>query len=225
MKKIALALIALVAVLSPLAAGESWIGVTTGPAFEINNSDDYKDLPGFDSSVTDYDWDVNVEGAYYFNEAQTIGIGAKLGFGFNYGTSVDENVLKMYEDKNPIAGFRIAPAVTFQYRLGLTDSLDLRMGAGLQYTYIVGNKVNMPTGYPGVFVELKTHTHNLELVANTDLVYSIGSFQIFGGVDFGFTVMNHLTVESDKMPAFNEEKFIEGFAMSITPRVGVSYAF
>lgn len=222
MKKIALVLIALIAVLSPLAAGESWIGVTTGPAFEINNSDDYKDLPGFDSSVTDYDWDVNVEGAYYFNEAQTIGIGAKLGFGFNYGTSVDENVLKLYEDKNPIAGFRIAPAVTFQYRLGLTDSLDLRMGAGLQYTYIVGNKVNMPTGYPGAFVELKTHTHNLELVANTDLVYSIGSFQIFGGVDFGFTVMNHLTIESAVM---NEEKFIEGFAMSITPRVGVSYAF
>lgn len=222
MKKIALALIALIAVLSPLAAGESWIGVTTGPAFEINNSDDYKELQGFDSSVTDYDWDVNVEGAYYFNEAQTIGIGAKLGFGFNYGTSVDENVLKMYEDKNPIAGFRIAPAVTFQYRLGLTDSLDLRMGVGLQYTYIVGNKVNMPTGYPGAFVELKTHTHNLELVANTDLVYSIGSFQIFGGVDFGFTVMNHLTT---KIGDETDSKFIEGFAMSITPRVGVSYAF
>lgn len=222
MKKIALALIVLVAVLSPLAAGESWIGVTTGPAFEINNADDYKNIGFPSSSVTDYDWDVNVEGAYYFNEAQTIGIGAKLGFGFNYGTSVDKNVLKMYEDKNPIAGFRIAPAVTFQYRLGLTDSLDLRMGAGLQYTYIVGNKVNMSTGRPGVFVELKTHTHNLEVVANTDLVYSIGSFQIFGGVDFGFTVMNHLTIESAVM---NEEKFIEGFAMSITPRVGVSYAF
>ncbi len=222
MKKIALALIALVAVLSPLAAGESWIGVTTGPAFEINNSDDYKNIGFPSSSVTDYDWDVNVEGAYYFNEAQTIGIGAKLGFGFNYGTSVDEDILDMVGGKNPIAGFRIAPAVTFQYRLGLTDSLDLRMGAGLQYTYIVGNKVNMPTGYPGAFVELKTHTHNLELVANTDLVYSIGSFQIFGGVDFGFTVMNHLTIESAVM---NEEKFIEGFAMSITPRVGVSYAF
>lgn len=218
MKKIALALIALVAVLSPLAAGESWIGVTTGPAFEINNADDYKNIGFPSSSVTDYDWDVNVEGAYYFNEAQTIGIGAKLGFGFNYGTSVDENVLKMYEDKNPIAGFRIAPAVTFQYRLGLTDSLDLRMGAGLQYTYIVGNKVNVHGA------ELKTHTHNLELVANTDIVYSIGSFQIFGGVDFGFTVMNHLTVETI-IPGMSTEKFIEGFAMSITPRVGVSYAF
>ena len=221
MKKIALALIALIAVLSPLAAGESWIGVTTGPAFEINNSDDYKKIGFPSSSVTDYDWDVNVEGAYYFNEAQTIGIGAKLGFGFNYGTSVDENVLKIYEDKNPIAGFRIAPAVTFQYRLGLTDSLDLRMGAGLQYTYIVGNKVNVAV-YHGA--ELKTHTHNLELVANTDLVYSIGSFQIFGGVDLGFTVMNHLTVETI-LPGMSTEKFIEGFAMSITPRVGVSYAF
>ena len=225
MKKIALVLIALIAVLSPLAAGESWIGVTTGPAFEINNSDDYKDLPGFDSSVTDYDWDVNVEGAYYFNEAQTIGIGAKLGFGFNYGTSVDENVLKLYEDKNPIAGFRIAPAVTFQYRLGLTDSLDLRMGAGLQYTYIVGNKVTMSMILPPVGVietTIESSTHNLEVVANTDLVYSIGSFQIFGGVDFGFTVMNHLTTKSGDE---TDSKFIEGFAMSITPRVGVSYAF
>lgn len=225
MKKIALALIALVAVLSPLAAGESWIGVTTGPAFEINNSDDYKKIGFPSSSVTDYDWDVNVEGAYYFNEAQTIGIGAKLGFGFNYGTSVDENVLKIYEDKNPIAGFRIAPAVTFQYRLGLTDSLDLRMGAGLQYTYIVGNKVTMSMIHPSLGVietNIESSTHNLEVVANTDLVYSIGSFQIFGGVDFGFTVMNHLTT---KIGDETDSKFIEGFAMSITPRVGVSYAF
>lgn len=225
MKKIALALIALVAVLSPLAAGESWIGVTTGPAFEINNSDDYKNIGFPSSSVTDYDWDVNVEGAYYFNEAQTIGIGAKLGFGFNYGTSVDEDILDMVGGKNPIAGFRIAPAVTLQYRLGLTDSLDLRMGAGLQYTYIVGNKVTMSMIHPSLGVietNIESSTHNLEVVANTDLVYSIGSFQIFGGVDFGFTVMNHLTTKSGDE---TDSKFIEGFAMSITPRVGVSYAF
>ena len=65
MKKIALALIALVAVLSPLAAGESWIGVTTGPSFDIQKQGDA-------DAFTDFGWDVNVEGTYYFNEAHTI---------------------------------------------------------------------------------------------------------------------------------------------------------
>ena len=134
MKKIILALAILAAVVCPVFAGESWIGVTTGPAFEMSNSDDYKDQIG-ESFVTDFNWDVNVEGAYYFNEAETMGIGAKLGFGFNFGTTFDNDLpVKM---DNPAAGTRIAPAVTFQYRLGLTDALDLRMGAGLQYVYTI----------------------------------------------------------------------------------------
>lgn len=233
MKKIILALAVLAAVVCPVFAGESWIGVTTGPAFEMSNSDDYKDQIG-ESFVTDFNWDVNVEGAYYFNEAETMGIGAKLGFGFNFGTTFDNDLpVKM---DNPAAGTRIAPAVTFQYRLGLTDALDLRMGAGLQYVYTMGNEVENDFG-PGIgtIKVMEMSFHNLEVIASTDIVYSIGSFQIFGGVDLGVSVMNYTvteTIDGDATMSSGTAKYntkgefiTDGFQMSVTPRVGVSYAF
>ena len=214
MKKIILALAVLAAVVCPVFAGESWIGVTTGPAFEMSNSDDYKDQIG-ESFVTDFNWDVNVEGAYYFNEAETMGIGAKLGFGFNFGTTFDNDLpVKM---DNPAAGTRIAPAVTFQYRLGLTDALDLRMGAGLQYVYTICN------GTEGMPSDIDIYMHNLEVVANADVAYSFGSFQVFGGIDLGVSVMCY---QGTKASGYSEGDFItDGFQMSVTPRVGVSYAF
>lgn len=227
MKKIILALAVLAAVVCPVFAGESWIGVTTGPAFEISNSDDLKALNNGNSFVTDFNWDVNVEGAYYFNEAETMGIGAKLGMGFNYATSADKDSLKdetMGGDKNPMAGMKIAPAVTFQYRLGLTDALDLRMGAGLQYVYTIGNKIEATNPITNETITVSEITsHNLEIVANADVAYSFGSFQVFGGVDLGVSVMCYMT---SKNPYGTESKFVtDGFQMSITPRVGVSYAF
>ena len=227
MKKIILALAVLAAVVCPVFAGESWIGVTTGPAFEMQVSDSLKDAHGKSSFATDFNWDVNVEGAYYFNEAETMGIGAKLGFGFNYGTTfeydipagVTEEQFSQISgisnlDENPAAGTRIAPAVTFQYRLGLTDALDLRMGAGLQYVYTI---CNASTSVMDVYM------HNLEVVANADVAYSFGSFQVFGGIDLGVSVMCYQGV---KAGGHSEGDFItDGFQMSVTPRVGVSYAF
>lgn len=217
MKKIALALIALVAVLSPLAAGESWIGVTTGPSFNIEKE------KGADQ-FTNYGMDVNIEGAYYFNEAETLGIGAKLGFGFHFDSTMDITLSQDSKFDNPAAGFAIAPAVTFQYRLGLTDNLDLRLGAGAQYVHIFGQGFSTTTQFGEA--SLEAHTDKLELIANADLAYSFGDFQIIAGVDFGYAVLYHLT-ETTKS-AMGEETtkdFIEGYAMSITPRVGVSYAF
>ena len=215
MKKIILALAVLAAVVCPVFAGESWIGVTTGPAFEMSNSDEYKDQIG-ESFVTDFNWDVNVEGAYYFNEAETIGIGAKLGLGFNFGTTFDNDMpVKM---DNPVAGTKIAPAVTFQYRLGLTDALDLRMGAGLQYIYTICNGAE---GYP-----IDYYMHNLEVIANVDVAYSFGSFQVFGGVDLGVSAMCYRGQKAPALYGGNDGEFItDGFQMSITPRIGVSYAF
>lgn len=229
MKKIALALIALVAVLSPLAAGESWIGVTTGPGFEIQKSDSFKDQ-GFDTdSVTDFNWDVNIEGAYYFNESETIGLGAKLGVGFNYATSLDiPAAAKDYIEGNPVGGTKISAALSFQYRLALAENLDLRLGAGLQYVHTFGNGMKQyagqhPTTNKPIIVKVDTAMENLEIIANADVAYSLGDFQIFGGLDFGFTVMCY---QSSTVNGHTEGDFItDGIQMSITPRVGVSYAF
>lgn len=252
MKKIALALIALVAVLSPLAAGESWIGVTTGPSFDIQKQGDA-------DAFTDFGWDVNVEGTYYFNEAETIGLGVKLGVGFNYDSTYSVDIHEMAlgllasnvpEDqignilanqdailaqipasaKNPSAGIKLAPAITFQYRLALTENLDLRLGAGLQYIHTFGKGISFDIPADAQqFVngmkkfEAEVSMEALEIIANADVAYSLGDFQIFGGVDLGFTVMTYL---SETYLGKTHGDFItDGFGFSITPRVGVSYAF
>ncbi len=222
MKKFALALIALVAVLSPLAAGESWIGVTTGPGFEIQMSDEFKALNPKTESVTDFNWDVNVEGAYYFNEAETIGLGARLGVGFNYATSLDVPApMNTFIKENPAGGTKLSAALSFQYRLGLTENLDLRLGAGLQYVHTFGNGIKYPAGF-AASVDAEYALENIEVIANADVAYSLGDFQIFGGIDLGVTVMCY---ESITTAGKTEGDFLEGFVLSITPRVGVSYAF
>ena len=254
MKKIALALIALVAVLSPLAAGESWIGVTTGPSFDIQKQGDA-------DAFTDFGWDVNVEGTYYFNEAETIGLGVKLGVGFNYDSTYSINTRSLaysvFEEKftglihngtitqnqvsailaqipasvkNPSAGIKLAPAITFQYRLALTENLDLRLGAGLQYIHTFGKGISFDIPADAQqFVngmkkfEAEVSMEALEIIANADVAYSFGDFQIFGGVDLGFTVMTYL--RETMMGETHGDFITDGFGFSITPRVGVSYAF
>ena len=247
MKKIALALIALVAVLSPLAAGESWIGVTTGPSFDIQKQGDA-------DAFTDFGWDVNVEGTYYFNEAETIGLGVKLGVGFNYDSTYSVDIHQMagalFADalsgateeqiagimaqipasvKNPSAGIKLAPTITFQYRLALTENLDLRLGAGLQYIHTFGKgiSINIPAAIQQTVnmkkFDMEVSMEALEIIANADVAYSFGDFQIFGGVDLGFTVMTYLS--ETYMGKTHGDFITDGFGFSITPRVGVSYAF
>ena len=258
MKKIAFALVALLVALSPLAAGESWIGVTTGPAFEIQVTDDLTDVGATDTTVTDFNWDINLEGAYYFDEAETIGIGARLGVGIYYGSTFEfknetlmglaaelgagmipedtpaeeqmallNKIVDSASYKSITGGTKIAPAITFQYRLALADNLDLRLGAGLQYIHTFGNGMKATVEIPGMgtkeFELAKISMDNLEVIANADVAYSFGSFQVFGGIDLGVTVMCYQTTEADGVK--HGEFLTDGFQMSITPRVGVSYAF
>lgn len=261
MKKIAFALVALLVALSPLAAGESWVGVTTGPAFEIQVTDEIKEM-ATSTTVTDFNWDINLEGAYYFDEAETIGIGARLGVGIYYGSTfeIKDEVLKSYASMVPglktmldqlaasdpaaaqaaiasivdsasyksiTGGTKIAPAITFQYRLALADNLDLRLGAGLQYIHTFGNGMKASADIPVLgtkeFELAKISMDNLEVIANADVAYSFGSFQVFGGIDLGVTVMCYQTTETNGVK--HGEFLTDGFQMSITPRVGVSYAF
>ena len=261
MKKIAFALVALLVALSPLAAGESWVGVTTGPAFEIQVTDEIKEM-ATSTTVTDFNWDINLEGAYYFDEAETIGIGARLGVGIYYGSTfeIKDEVLMSYASMVPgletmlgqlaasdpaaaqaaiasivdsasyksiTGGTKIAPAITFQYRLALADNLDLRLGAGLQYIHTFGNGMKATVEIPGMgtkeFELAKISMDNLEVIANADVAYSFGSFQVFGGIDLGVTVMCYQTKEANGVK--HGEFLTDGFQMSITPRIGVSYSF
>ncbi len=275
MKKTAIVLITLIVALCPLAAAESWIGITTGPSFDIQKNGD-------EPVFTDFGWDVNVEGAYYFDQAETLGLGLKLGAGFNYGStySIDmadmapalvagllsgTKLAPMADDilptvvsavdfpvvKNPSAGIKIAPAVTFQYRLAVTDSLSLRLGAGVQYIHTFGQGMNETVdlralksalAQPGLAsalagesipdslsIKSSVSLDAIEIIANADVVYSLGDIQIFGGVDLGFTVMTYMKQTTEiaelGMKTSEGEFITDGFGFSITPRVGLSYAF
>ena len=221
MKKIFIALVALMAAVYPLFAEESWIGLTTGPAFETLSDDDY--------AVGTTNWVIGVEGAYYFNEAETIGIGGKLGFGLTLETSA------MYQGR-PVSGssmyssqFLIAPALTFQYRLGITDHMDLRLGAGLQYVHIFGNESFI--GSTDFSTRSRTSFDNLDFLANADLVFGGESFQFFGGIELAFNMVSNMTsktttTQKDKTDTYKYSDTVDGvFRMSLTPRLGFSYAF
>lgn len=205
MKKIALVLVEL----SPLAAGESWIGASVGPSFDM--------LTNEGSTIVNTDLDINFEGAWYFNEAETLGIGAKLGFGITMNTSVDGNDVDHY----PFAGASISPAITFQYRLGLTDDLSVRLGAGLQYNHVFGE-----AGTYNDF-EYSCSLDSMDIIANTDVAYNFGSLQIFGGADLGFSLFRSTTttINFDNGGSSSTSDNLEGFGFYITPGIGVAYVF
>lgn len=278
MKKTAIALITLIVALCPLAAAESWIGITTGPSFDIQKNGD-------EPVFTDFGWDVNVEGAYYFDQAETLGLGLKLGAGFNYGSTYSIDMADMAPSlvatllsgtklapmaneilptvvsavdfpvvNNPSAGIKIAPAVTFQYRLEVAQDLSLRLGAGVQYIHTFGQGIDETVDLtklqaalakdpdmggalqaegiklPGsLTMKSSVSLDAIEIIANADVVYSLGDIQIFGGVDLGFTVMTYMKQTTEiaelGMKTSEGEFITDGFGFSITPRVGVSYAF
>lgn len=278
MKRTAIALITLIVALCPLAAAENWIGITTGPSFDIQKNGD-------EPVFTDFGWDVNVEGAYYFDQAETLGLGLKLGAGFNYGSTYsidmadmapslvagllsDTQQAQMADDiiptvvsavdfpvvNNPSAGIKIAPAVTFQYRLEVAQDLSLRLGAGVQYIHTFGQGIDETVDLtdlkatlaqipdmggalqaagnklPGsLTMKSSVSLDAIEIIAIADVVYSLGDIQIFGGVDLGFTVMTYMKQTTEiaelGMKTSEGEFITDGFGFSITPRVGVSYAF
>ena len=275
MKRTAIALITLIVALCPLAAAESWIGITTGPSFDIQKNGD-------EPVFTDFGWDVNVEGAYYFDQAETLGLGLKLGAGFNYGSTYSIDMADMAPSlvagllsgtelaqmadeilptvvsavdfpvvNNPSAGIKIAPAVTFQYRLEVAQDLSLRLCAGVQYIHTFGQGMNetvdlralksalaqsgLASAHAGesipdsLSIKSSVSLDAIEIIANADVVYSLGDIQIFGGVDLGFTVMTYMKQTTEiaelGMKTSESEFITDGFGFSITPRVGVSYSF
>ena len=243
MKKTAIALITLIVALCPLAAAESWIGITTGPSFDIQKNGD-------EPVFTDFGWDVNVEGAYYFDQAETLGLGLKLGAGFNYGSTYSIDMADMAPSL--IAGLlsdtslaqmadEILPTVVSAVDFPVVNNPSARLGAGLQYIHTFGqgidetvdlttlNKV-LGTQLPGsLTMKSSVSLDAIEIIANADVVYSLGDIQIFGGVDLGFTVMTYMKQTTEiaelGMKTSEGEFITDGFGFSITPRVGVSYAF
>ena len=182
-----------------------------------------------DYAVGTTNWVIGVEGAYYFNEAETVGIGGKLGFGLTLETSA------MYQGR-PVSGssmyssqLLIAPALTFQYRLGITDHMDLRLGAGLQYVHIFGNESFI--GSTDYSTRSRISFDNLDFLANADLVFGGESFQFFGGIELAFNMVSNMTnktttTQNDKTDTYKYSDTVDGvLRMSLTAPTGEPVGF
>lgn len=68
--------------------------------------------------------------------------------------------------------------------------------------------------------------HSFDVIASADAAYSFGDVQVYGGVDIGISLASSFSkrVETNGIVT-NSGDILSGFAMSVTPRFGVSYAF
>ena len=73
MKKIILALLVVIMAMAPVMADESWVGADLGVPIGITSV--------YDSTLTLTNLEGTVRGAFYFDRAETIGVGASIGFG------------------------------------------------------------------------------------------------------------------------------------------------
>lgn len=199
MKKIILALLVVIMAMAPVMADENWVGVDLDVPIGI--------IPGDYGTVTTTSIEGTVRGAFYFNRAETMGVGVSVGFGSMLSQSYEGHSREMESN------FTLSPAVTFQYRLELNDDMDLRFGLGMAYDHLFAT--NMPKGY-------STAMGSIQIAAEASFVYSFDQIGIVAGVDIGVPVY---TFQQYTSPGHTGTNPTEQYGVNITPRVGVSYAF
>ncbi len=199
MKKIILALLVVIMAMAPVMAGESWVGVDLDVPIGI--------IPKDNVTVTTTSLDATVRGAFYFDRAETMGVGVSVGFGSMLSQSYEGHSMEMPSN------FTLSPAVTFQYRLELNDDMDLRFGLGMAYDHMFFTDSTDAGSYS---------TGSIQIAAEASFVYSFDQIGIVAGVDIGVPVYTF-----GLATAFGrtESTPTEQYGVNITPRVGVSYAF
>ncbi len=125
MKKIiSLLLVSFILAANAFAGG--FAGINAGPSFDIYT---LKPEGTSERSETYVDSGVafDLYSTFFFCEKENIGLGIKLGADANISTKYDG-----HDVSNDLAETDFTPAVTFQYRIGFTDSIDLLLGVGLE---------------------------------------------------------------------------------------------
>lgn len=199
MKKIILALLVVIMAMAPVMAGESWVGVDLDVPIGIIPKDN---VTGISTSL-----DATVRSAFYFDKAETMGVGVSVGFGGMLSISTDG-----YDTEVP-SNFVLSPAVTFQYRLELNRDMDLRFGLGMAYDHMF---------YTDSTDAYSVSTGSIQIAAEASFVYSFDQIGIVAGVDIGVPVY---TFSLTTVFGHTEPTSTELYGVNITPRVGVSYAF
>ena len=228
--------------LCPLLASGRWAGLSVGPSFDVYSMKPRKlavsapdinettkfpsDLVSRSSALTDFGLDITASGAYYFDDNESLGIGLNIGVGIFFNKSKVEGQML---SGNPFAGTDINLSASFQYRLALADKFDLRLGAGLGYTYtfskgseaiflILGDG-KLPEG-----IKIKEGSHTVSFTASADVSYSFGDFAVFGGLALDIPFYNSIYLKvSDEKVKYTLNPGLLG--VDISPRIGASYSF
>ena len=201
MKKVILALLVVIMAMAPVMADENWVGVDLGVPIGITSV--------HDSTLTLTNLEGTVRGTFYFDRAETIGVGASIGFGGLLNATIEGQSEKLFDN------FVLAPAVTFQYRLELNDDMDLRFGLGMAYEHMFVTDEAMPSN-------VSLSYGSVQIAAEASFVYSFDQIGIVAGVDIGVPVYTYTAASGGSESATLK---MDQYGVVIAPRVGVSYAF
>ena len=201
MKKIILALLVVIMAMAPVMADESWVGADLGVPIGI--------IPRDYATTTTTSIEGTVRGAFYFDRAETMGVGVSIGLGSQLNASSNGYT------QETTANLMLSPAVTFQYRLELNDDMDLRFGLGMAYDHKFITDSRMPDG-------MSISTGSVQIAAEASFVYSFDQIGIVAGVDIGVPVYTYTAASGGSESATLK---MDQYGVVIAPRVGVSYAF
>lgn len=184
-------------------------GINAGPSFDI-----YTLKPEGTSERSDTYVDSGVAfdlySTFFFGEKENIGLGIKLGADANISSSYDG-----HDVSNDLAETDFTPAVTFQYRIGLSESVDLLLGAGLEYAY--HGSSSSGDGY-----SVSSSFHSFGVCANTDFAFRFGHFGILAGVNLGVPFM---TIVNSSYGGHSDSMNIGKLGVQVTPHAGVFYCW
>lgn len=147
---------------------------------------------------------------FFFGEKENMGLGIKLGADANISTRYDG-----HDVSNDLAETDFTPAVTFLYRIGLTDSSDLLLGAGLEYAY--HGSSSSGDGY-----SVSSSYHSFGVSANTDFAFRFGHFGILAGVNLG---VPFVTIVNSSYGGYSDSMNIGKLGVQVTPHAGVFYCW
>lgn len=208
MKKIITLLLVSFLLITNVFAG-GFAGINAGPSFDI-----YTVKPEGTSERSDTYVDSGIAfdlySTFFFGEKENIGLGIKLGADTNISTSYDG-----HEVSNDFAETAFTPAVTFQYRIGLTDFIDLLLGAGLGYAY--HGSSSSGDGYSE-----SSSYHSFGVIANTDFAFRFGHFGILAGVNLAVPFM---TIVNSSYGGYSDSMNIGKLGVQVTPHAGVFYCW
>lgn len=205
MKKTVLILMLAIVLCTSLSAVGGYAGLSAGYDLYL-----YKqNVVGLELSYQDQELPIAIEGATYFGSKDNLGIGYAFYTAFPIQSTIEGQKVQIDGSITNPLGARLS----FQYRLGLLDNLDLHIGAGLQFArrQQTDNGAVVQTTTWSVFLDSK-------------VVYDIVSgFSVYGGLMLAspFSTSYKTGLAGDTLSSID----VSIFGCEIIPHLGIAFRY